>query len=575
MQTLNWLEPIGNWNPQLVRELKGRFKLRNILLTTGLAGLIQIFVLMYFAIQLPTVEKFSHPEYVNRYCTGAYSYSEPACLMSQNQVAVHWQLWWFDIFLSLGFVILFGGLAIGSFMLISDLSQEERRGTLNFLRLTPQSTAKLLLGKLLGTPSLLYLAILLILPLYWWSGLQAEMAFPFILMMNLLWMSAGILVYSAALLFGLTTTWLGGLQPWLGSGTISWLIIIASAKGISHNGSDVISFFSPANFLLYGVPESLIDSRGTQILGYSTQRLLTNLTSWQWFNIPIGDNSLLLGFFLLNYLLWTQWIWKSINRYFRNTTGTILSKTQSYAMTVYWVTLTVGFLIHNNPHCPENYPKKCVTSSLVNQTEFIPELLWVSLLFLVLIMTLSPQRSTLQTWSRYHQERLKTGGRYSLIQDLIFGEKSPAIVAISINAVITGLILLAINQAFVESSNQLFVMFDILLTLSFYLILASLVQNFLFIKSPKRALWAAVAAISVMIVPPIAFLILSIESYHPLWLVTAIPWDTTRSASMSLFLQVVLGNLVVFAGLTAYFSRQLKLVGESQTKTLLMKAGKR
>lgn len=41
---LNWLERLGDWNPQLMRELKGRLKLRNLLIA-GVISLLGQFLL--------------------------------------------------------------------------------------------------------------------------------------------------------------------------------------------------------------------------------------------------------------------------------------------------------------------------------------------------------------------------------------------------------------------------------------------------------------------------------------------------------------------------------------------------
>jgi ABC-type Na+ efflux pump permease subunit len=59
------------------------------------------------------------------------------------------------MFMSLSVFVLFIMLGVGTYMLISNLANEERRGTLNFIRLSPQSTLSVLGGKLLGVPILL------------------------------------------------------------------------------------------------------------------------------------------------------------------------------------------------------------------------------------------------------------------------------------------------------------------------------------------------------------------------------------------------------------------------------------
>ena len=50
-------------------------------------------------------------------------------------------------------------LVMGTYLLIADLSREERRGTLNFIRMSPESAKNILLGKLLGVPILVYFTV--------------------------------------------------------------------------------------------------------------------------------------------------------------------------------------------------------------------------------------------------------------------------------------------------------------------------------------------------------------------------------------------------------------------------------
>lgn len=145
---LKRLDRLGNWNPQLIRELKGRFKPRNLAIALTLSLVGQFLIAM-------------------------------TCLISS--VDINWSLSWSDLFVRLSWFSTLALLGVGTYLLINDLAQEERRGTLNFLRLSPQSTQSILLGKLLGVPSLLYLGIILVVPLHLWSGLAAQIPLGLIL----------------------------------------------------------------------------------------------------------------------------------------------------------------------------------------------------------------------------------------------------------------------------------------------------------------------------------------------------------------------------------------------------------
>ncbi len=246
-------QQIGDWNPQLFREIKGRFNLRNIALSVGISLFGQLLLLMYHFTQLPALDHTS-----NRYCTGSnvdQYYRNPGCLILKGNFLIDWQQWWLDIFIWMSFLGMFALLIAGTFMLISDLEKEEKRGTLNFIRLSPQSSQSILLGKLLGVPSLLYLAATLAFPLHLWSGLNAQIPLSLILTLDGLVIGAGIFTYSLALLFGLVSSWLGGFQPWLGTGTVLFSLVVLSCKPITKDAWDLLSLFSPMTIISYLVPD--------------------------------------------------------------------------------------------------------------------------------------------------------------------------------------------------------------------------------------------------------------------------------------------------------------------------------
>lgn len=50
----NLMASVANWNPQLIRELKGRLKPRNITLVSSVSLLSQAMLIFFFYAQLPT-----------------------------------------------------------------------------------------------------------------------------------------------------------------------------------------------------------------------------------------------------------------------------------------------------------------------------------------------------------------------------------------------------------------------------------------------------------------------------------------------------------------------------------------
>jgi hypothetical protein len=109
------------------------------------------------------------------------------------------------------------------------------------------------------------------------------------------------------------------------------------------------------------------------------------------------------------------------------------------------------------------------------------------------------------------------------------------------------------------------VFFAALLLVSYALI----VQLFLLAKTPKRSFIAAAALAGVMVVP-LLVLGISGEKNSILWLFSLAPW-TVLNYDVSIFtiLGGFAGHFAAIATLGWMLKRQLRLAGESQTKTLL------
>jgi hypothetical protein len=127
----SWLDRIGDVNPQLMRELRGRLKPMPILVTLGSAIGLHVFL--------------------------AYLYSSFA--ESQTSGILGFLLTFFRFLSPITIVI-------ACHQLIDNLSTEVQHGTINALRLSPQASGQILVGKMLGVPVLVYLFNLLCLPLY-------------------------------------------------------------------------------------------------------------------------------------------------------------------------------------------------------------------------------------------------------------------------------------------------------------------------------------------------------------------------------------------------------------------------
>jgi len=107
---LPWINQLGEWNPQLFREIKGRLVPRNILITVTISLVGQLLLLMSFVNYLPDVPVLSE-EYepiFNRYCTGNLPYPDadrPLCyLVAGNSFEINWQVWCQDVFVWLSLI---------------------------------------------------------------------------------------------------------------------------------------------------------------------------------------------------------------------------------------------------------------------------------------------------------------------------------------------------------------------------------------------------------------------------------------------------------------------------------------
>lgn len=602
------LDRLGEWNPQLFRELKGRLTVRNVAITIGTSLLSQLLVILFWLNRLPKHSYAYQYQIWEKYCrlrplheaaqrqwpqlqqqyaqlqTQFARYSSPqnydpvkiqqlkdqiaqvkakqadiqSLLGSQAcpTTAIDFDLWWHDyysqVFVSLSMFTLFTLLVVGAFMLINDLAQEERRGTLNFIRLTPQSSQSILTGKLLGVPVLLYLGVILTLPLSVGLGFAAQISVIEIFGFWTVVVAACAFFYSAALLLGLVSSWLNGFQAWLGSGAVFIFLFAANLRGLEKTPTDWLNLFNPSVLLPY-----LVNRAGSSYTEFPFFH--GAIEKLQWFYLPLGAMGVsVFAFALLNYGLWTYWIGQALKRRFRNPNVTMLSKQQSYLLVACSTVITLGFAWQS----PRN--------GLSSQFFFnFHALLTINLLlFLALIAALSPHRQVLQDWARYRHTKI-----YSLVQDLIWGEKSPAIGAIAINLLITFVPIAGwIFLWPVEFDLKLQAFSSLILTLTVILFYATVAQLMLLMKTNKRAIWAVGLVMAISFFPPVILTGLSIyptQNGGSLWLLTSFPWRAVEYVSFTRLLQVLGIQWAALGLLNLQLTRQLGKAGESATKVLL------
>ena len=541
----NLLDRIGNWNPQLFREIKGRWKIGNIAIASALSLCAQLLLFMYWSAQIPVAPphgEYTYPIY-RTFCTfNDPNSSEPKCVRDAlGNFAINWPSWWLEIFIWLSIFSVLALLVAGTYMLVGDLDKEERRGTLNFIRLSPQSAKTIFIGKILGVPILLYLAAIMAVPLHLYSGLAAQIPLNGIFCFYIAVLASCALFYSAAMLFGLTTSWLGGFQPWLASGMAFVMCCVSQDYSTSSTRTAFafLTFLSPIAIFKY---------------------LHTSDYDLQWFFSPVGTNIASgVALFLLVCGTGTYWLWQGWQRRFPNPSATVLSKRQSYLVVICCHPIILGFGL-------QSYPETSLD---------ISSLLMLNLLmFLALIAALTSDRQSLYDWARYRQQIVpstqKLWRRYPLL-DLIWSEKSPAVVAIAINLLSSLIMILMPWMLFQKNDAEEF--WGIICSLNLILIYAAITQLFLFTKTRNQEIWAAGTVCSAILLPPLilSMLLLTPEK-APIW------WLSSTFVGFYSSSFTGLGNTILFSILSQWtvlvllnlkLRSQLKLAGESASKVLL------
>ncbi|MGB3642754.1 MAG: hypothetical protein WBA39_34990 [Rivularia sp. (in: cyanobacteria)] len=552
---LSLIDKIGDWNPQLLRELKGRLKPFPILIALATSLATQLIIFLYQLREFPGENYQSY----RKYCKVKYF---SICPTDQ----IDMQLWWHDhceyMFLTMSVIFIFTLLVAGTYLIVNDLSQEERQGTLNFIRLSPQSETSIFTGKLLGVPVLIYLVVLAAIPFHIVTGKLANIALSHISYFYLILVASCICFYSIALLFGIFGgSALSGFKPWLASGLVMLFLIatVAMNQGSSYdNSSAFFRLFSPVGMTRYLFPN----------LFYKGIPALEKL---KFFSLPLGENVLtLMAIHLFNYAIWTYWAWQGLKRCFRNPNTTIFSKQQSYFIVTSFEIIICGFLLSGD------YTSRRSLFHVVTNLY-----LWNLLLFVGLFAIIFPSRQAVQDWARFRYQKVatrKNSFNKSLLSDLITGEKSPAILAIAINLLIATsaflVIILNVEANLLRDNHQVLGCLGVLLFISSTMIYATIAQIMLMLKNSKRNLWAIGTTGAAIILP--AF-ILSILNVYPLhtdsigsisWLFSSGFWYGVENSGFGTVVSVFLCQLAIVALLNWYLVKQVKSAGASATKAL-------
>ncbi|MEL6352373.1 MAG: hypothetical protein AAFR58_11460 [Cyanobacteria bacterium J06627_28] len=507
----SWVEQLGTFNPQFLRECRGRLKPRSVLATVGLSLIAQI--LLYLAIM-----------------DNSYQSREQS---------------WLNLAQTLSWLMPYALFVIGGFFIVDDLAREEKRGTLNFIRLSPRPAREILSGKLMGAPLLPILLVVTAVPLHVYASIATNRVSPLWLVSYyaLLIVGSG-LVFSLALLFGLVGSGSSlAKQQTLAAVAFAGLALVVITplfmwlnSDVTWNGFGQLSpFFNP-----YGLASAQYDQ---QIY---------------WLGLPLSTNALVGSLFAIgNLLIGTVLTWQVLLRKFRIPSATLLSKRVSYVLVAYVNVVIWGFLQTTKTGSLNDRLSGAAGWYVINAG-----------LFLALVFALAPSRQMLLDWLRY---------RRTSLSDWIWNDSSPSILAVAINFIIA-IALIVPWALIVDFGDEPLPIGRLLLaTLSvatLSLIYATLVQLIYSMRLRMASIWAVGIVATIIFVPWIVIGILNPSGSRapieiaiwtfigaPIW--SDIDTNITLGIAMGLMMQVV-----VLLLLLTRLARNLQQLSKRQATSL-------
>lgn len=390
MNLARFSDRLGDWNPQLLRELRGISR-TSVAVILGGSLLLQAIGYLWLV-------------------SGS---------SSEQRIAAG--------FNCLTYLLPLATILGGIYTLIDDLNRERNRGTLNFVRLSPQSGRTILVGKLIGVPSLVYLTALSIVPLHLGLGILNGA--------NLITLLAWYLTVGVTIYFWLSWAILYALH-----GGKYKIIIALVATQISGTGISIYNYY-------------LNSTIGTD------NSIATELPEIIWFYLPIfGSAWQFYLFSCLNILAICHWLWITIDRKYTTLTATSLTKSDSY-----WVNLQVQLWLLG-------FGLPLATAASKDEYFYPLSLIYpVGLIFTALLLAaILPNRRSIQAWSQEWQ--LKYGDRNQfnwrdseLIRSLLWDDRAPAILTTIVNLAVTAVIweLTAIGLLLFTPNLKLFGQFSL------------------------------------------------------------------------------------------------------------------
>ena len=553
-----------DWNPQLFRELKGKLKTRNIIIAAAISLVIQFVCVINLLSDLPDPDPLGKlgvqygrygMDYIDYAPKQYYHQHLPYGKDLLDNWVINWQLLWLDLFIILSIISIFALLVVGTYMLVADMAKEESQGTLNFIRLTPQSASNILLGKILGVPILLYTAICLFLPLHTIAGINARIPIGLILSFDTVIVASCAFFYSLALLCSLLNFGLSSFKPWLISGIIG-SVLFTLTESLFHG--DYLNLncpfgwlflFNPTLVLSYLIDATHLPDSKIQFLSVENLQQLLFYGQALWKSATIG-----IGFIIFNLSLWTYWSWSFLKRRF-DSRDSILSKVQSYWLTGWFVAIALGFTLQGS-------------TSHVNSEYFIFLQVCLVVWGLGLTAGLSPHRQKLHDWARYRHQTANKG----IWHELVFGKNSPSTVAVAINLAIA--IAYIIPSIFIHLDGDKRYILGLIIGAGNIILYAIAAQIILMRKTRNRAALSAIAVVSMVIIPPVYLGMADIHLYDApvAWMFSFIPTAAVKYVTMPTIAFTLLGQWLAISAIGLQMSRKLRQAGSSETKMLITRS---
>lgn len=571
------VDRLGDWYPQLYREIKSRFtatKVRWLLLASVI---FQGMVLFFRTGEIPVLDPLRPAgEQFSRYCLGTppdWEYNRGIFVCTQDllgQLPINWQLWWLDgfTFLSLAGLILL--LVVGVYLLVADLQKECQRGTLNFIRLSPQSEGNFIWGKILGVPSLLYGFLLTLLPLHIIAAGGASISLLLLAGYYAVVLAGASFFFHIALWIGLSSnaksyslSKSAAIAGLCGVGTLIGTAVIMQDNNWEPFFLSWLSLFYPGKALIYLVRSTFLSMTTVGYLGPNELEQL-RWYGWDLFrSAPLG-----MGFMVANFTVGTYWITQVLRRRFRRPLSTAWSKVQSVGVTLSLVAIANGFLL-------QSYAKReHLDLLLFNLASWQ---LTLCCFFLGLTLALCPQVNYLRDWSRYRHEAPRQHRTWSW-QNLV-SDHSPPQGAIAINLCCTALLtlpmVLLLPWLAPASEGVTIPLGSIVVALAMGLLwnftFASLIQwSLLRMRFPR--LLVLILSVVVMVVLPLAIAIgAGIKESVVMWFspLPSIALVEGISFQTPLFFLTVLTQAVVILASTWQFNRYVQRIGRSESQQYL------